>query len=197
MTPRRLWLQWADRAAAVSREGATRSQTTAKTPPAGVADNGARVDAEVVEPLLTLTMQTSGESGEGLRALDTSDRGERRHLGAAIRWAVRYALYASYVLLSRRSIEPISHAIRAWVPLGKAQRLDRVAYESPALPLSYSAAAIKLIERDPERQPPAQERITIEQHIPAGDKSRTLRGHEQSRRSRPGERLDTSAGGAG
>ena len=39
------------------------------------------------------------------------------------------------------------------------------AYESPALPLSYSAAAIKLIQGDPERQPPAGERITIEQDI--------------------------------
>ena len=67
--------------------------------------------------------------------------------------AVRYALYASYVLLAKPPIEPISYQIRACVPLGKAQRLDREAYESPALPLSYSAAALKLIERDPERQP--------------------------------------------
>ena len=54
------------------------------------------------------------------------------------------------------SIEPISHPIRAWVPLGKAQRLDRQAYESPALPLSYSAVLSKLIESDPERQPDPQ-----------------------------------------
>jgi hypothetical protein len=57
--------------------------------------------------------------------------------------------------LARPKIEPISHEIRAWLPLGKAQRLDGQAYESPALPLSYSAAIAKLIERDPERQPPA------------------------------------------
>jgi hypothetical protein len=110
---------------------------------------------------------------------------------------IRYVLYRSYVLLGRAPIEPISEQISDQFPLAKPQRLHGEAYESPALPLSYSAAAIKLIERDPERQPPAQERITIEQHIPAGDKSRTLRGHEQARRSRPGERLDTSAGGAG
>jgi hypothetical protein len=60
---------------------------------------------------------------------------------------IRYALYPSYVLLARWLIEPISHPIRAWLPLGKAQRLDGEAYESPALPLSYSATAIKLIER--------------------------------------------------
>jgi hypothetical protein len=65
----------------------------------------------------------------------------------------RYVLYRSYVLLDSLPIEPISHPIRACVPLGKAQRLDRQAYESPALPLSYSATAAKFIERDPERQP--------------------------------------------
>jgi len=40
-------------------------------------------------------------------------------------------------------IEPITEHIPDQVPLGKAQRLDREAYESPALPLSYSAAASK------------------------------------------------------
>jgi hypothetical protein len=41
----------------------------------------------------------------------------------------------------------------------------REAYESPALPLSYSAADVKLTERDPERQPRSLEHITIEQHM--------------------------------
>jgi hypothetical protein len=72
------------------------------------------------------------------------------------------------VLLARRPIEPISHPIRAWVPLTKAQRIEEVTYESPALPLSYSAAATKLIERDPERQARSLEHITIEQHITFG-----------------------------
>jgi hypothetical protein len=44
-------------------------------------------------------------------------------------------------------MEPISHPIRARFPLGKAQRLGGEAYESPALPLSYSAVVFKLIER--------------------------------------------------
>ena len=77
-------------------------------------------------------------------------------------WPMRYALYRSYVLSPWPPIEPISHLIRAWVPLGKAQRLDRQAYESPALPLSYSATAIKIIERDPRRQPTTEQRITIQ-----------------------------------
>jgi hypothetical protein len=68
---------------------------------------------------------------------------------------IRYALYRSYVLFSSPPIEPITQQIPDQVLLGKAQRLDGEAYESPALPLSYSAAAIKLIERDLERQPPA------------------------------------------
>ncbi len=38
-------------------------------------------------------------------------------------------------------IELISRQIRAWPPLRKAQRIEEVTYESPALPLSYSAAA--------------------------------------------------------
>jgi hypothetical protein len=48
------------------------------------------------------------------------------------------------------------------------RRIEEVAYESPALPLSYSAAEGKLIERDPERQPRSIERITIGQHIAPG-----------------------------
>jgi len=61
--------------------------------------------------------------------------------------SIGYALYRSYVLLDRRPIEPISHPIRAWVPLGKAQRIEELTYESPALPLSYSAVVYKLTER--------------------------------------------------
>jgi hypothetical protein len=40
-------------------------------------------------------------------------------------------LYRSYVLLALPPIEPISHPIRAWFPLGKALRIDEVTYESP------------------------------------------------------------------
>jgi hypothetical protein len=80
----------------------------------------------------------------------------------------RYVLYRSYVLLVEPVIEPITERIPDQVPLGKAQRLDGRAYESPALPLSYSAAGIKLIERDPERQPRSIEHITLEQDIPVG-----------------------------
>jgi hypothetical protein len=50
-------------------------------------------------------------------------------------------LYPSHVLLARPSIEPITEHIPDQTPLKKAQRLDRQAYESPALPLSYSATA--------------------------------------------------------
>jgi len=69
------------------------------------------------------------------------------------------------VLLVQPLIEPISGPIRAWVPLGKAQRIEEVTYESPALPLSYSAADVKLIERCHVRQPRSLEHMTIEQHI--------------------------------
>ena len=41
----------------------------------------------------------------------------------------------------------------------------REAYESPALPLTYSAVDYKLTERDQGRQPRLLERITIAQHI--------------------------------
>jgi len=54
------------------------------------------------------------------------------------------------VLLSATPIEPISEHIPDQFPLGKAQRLGGLAYESPALPLSYSAVVAKLTERDPE-----------------------------------------------
>jgi hypothetical protein len=76
-----------------------------------------------------------------------------------------YVLYRSYVLLARRPIEPISHPIRAWVPLRKAQRIEEVTYESPALPLSYSAVVFKRTERAGPGQPSAFQHITIEQHI--------------------------------
>jgi hypothetical protein len=49
-------------------------------------------------------------------------------------------LYGSYVLLAKPQIEPITEQVPDQIPLRKAQRLDRQAYESPALPLSYSAA---------------------------------------------------------
>jgi hypothetical protein len=53
-------------------------------------------------------------------------------------------------------------------PLGKAQRIKEATYESPALPLSYSAVAFKLTERDLDRQPPPFQHITIDQDIPIG-----------------------------
>jgi len=82
----------------------------------------------------------------------------RRSCGCG--WRIRYALYRSYVLYARPTIEPISHPIRAWLPLGKAQRIEVLTYESPALPLSYSAVGFKLTERDWRRQLP---RIEVKQ----------------------------------
>jgi hypothetical protein len=52
----------------------------------------------------------------------------------------RYALYQSYVLLAKPPIEPISHPIRALVPLGKAQRIEEVTYD-PLLYLEVGLAA--------------------------------------------------------
>jgi hypothetical protein len=78
---------------------------------------------------------------------------------------IRYVLYRSYVLFVNSQIEPISEHLPDQVPLGKAQRLDREAYESPALPLSYSAAVCKLTERAAGPQPRPIEHISIEQHI--------------------------------
>jgi hypothetical protein len=77
-------------------------------------------------------------------------------------------LYGSYVLLGWTQIQPISDQIPDQAPLGKAQRSNGETYESPALPLSYSANEIKLIERDPERQLRSLEHIAIEQHISVG-----------------------------
>jgi hypothetical protein len=82
------------------------------------------------------------------------------------RGRIRYALDRSYVLFVTSRIEPISHPIRAWSPLGKPQRIEEVTYESPALPLSYSAEESKLTEHDLDRQLPPLQRIPIEQHIP-------------------------------
>jgi len=48
------------------------------------------------------------------------------------------------MLLAPPPVEPITEHILDQIPLGKAQRLDRRAYESPALPLSYSAAVSSL-----------------------------------------------------
>jgi len=59
----------------------------------------------------------------------------------------------------------MSEQIPDQVPLGKPQRLDGQAYESPALPLSYSAEADKSTERERRPQSARVERITIEQHI--------------------------------
>ena len=57
------------------------------------------------------------------------------------------------MLLDLLPIEPISEHIPDQIPLGKAQRIDGEAYESPALPLSYSAAGPKLTECDLSQQP--------------------------------------------
>ena len=85
---------------------------------------------------------------------------------------IRYVLYRSYVLLATPQIEPITEHIPDQIRLGKAQRLDREAYESPALPLSYSAAEFKFTERDLRQQPLEIQHITVEQHIP--DRRRTI-----------------------
>jgi hypothetical protein len=71
-------------------------------------------------------------------------RNARELYGSRRNRRFRYALYRSYVLLRSTPMEPISHPIRAWVPLTKAQRIEDVTYESPALPLSYSAGAPSL-----------------------------------------------------
>jgi hypothetical protein len=78
---------------------------------------------------------------------------------------IRYVLYRSYVLLAMAPIEHISERIRAQLPSSEPQRIDQEAYESPALPLSYSAAVVKITEHDQSRQPPALQHITIQQHI--------------------------------
>jgi hypothetical protein len=46
-------------------------------------------------------------------------------------------------------------------PLGKAQRIEGATYESPALPLSYSARLHKIIERDEQRQTPQFQAMTV------------------------------------
>jgi hypothetical protein len=64
----------------------------------------------------------------------------------------------SYVLLSSPPIEPITERILDQTPLRKAQRLDRQAYESPALPLSYSAETSDSSRAAPRRQSARGER---------------------------------------
>jgi hypothetical protein len=56
------------------------------------------------------------------------------------------------VLFRSPLIEPISEHTPDQIPLGKSQRLDRVSYESPTLPLSYSAVLPKLTWDVEERQ---------------------------------------------
>jgi len=96
----------------------------------------------------------------------TRERGTSPHAQTRYALSRSYVLYRSYVLLGSPTIEPISEHFSDQVPLGKAQRLDGEAYESPALPLSYSAVRCKLTEHDRGRQARPIERITIEQHIP-------------------------------
>jgi DNA-binding XRE family transcriptional regulator len=45
----------------------------------------------------------------------------------------------------------------------EAQRIEELTYESPALPLSYSAAPVKITERDGRRQPSPIQHIPIEE----------------------------------
>jgi hypothetical protein len=78
---------------------------------------------------------------------------------------IRYALYRSYVLLEKVTIEHISEQFRAQDPRSEAQRIEEVSYESHALQLSYSATAIKITERARGRQPPLIQHITVKQHI--------------------------------
>jgi len=83
--------------------------------------------------------------------------------------------------MSSPPIEPMSEHIPDQFPLGKAQRLGRRAYESPALPLSYSAVGSKLTEHDPSQQPRDMQPITVEQHMPCrGQAARIDRGRDQS-----------------
>jgi len=69
---------------------------------------------------------------------------------------IRYAPYRSYVPLGSPPIEPIAEHIPDQVPLGKAQRIEEVTNESPALPLSYSATPIKLTEDAEQSQTTGQ-----------------------------------------
>jgi hypothetical protein len=73
-----------------------------------------------------------------------------------------------WVLFVNAPIQPITEQIPDRVPLGKAQRLGRRAHESPALPLSYSAAVAKLIERDLQRHHSPQEGMTVAEHMTFG-----------------------------
>jgi len=111
-----------------------------------------RWHASVDEPLDPGEVQLRELRSGGHGARLPSDRVCRQ----VKRRRIRYVLDRSYVLLARLPVEPISHPICAWLPLGKAQRLGSEAYESPALPLSYSAAANRISERHSERQPTTQ-----------------------------------------
>ena len=80
----------------------------------------------------------------------------RRSCGCG--WRIRYALYRSYVLYARPTIEPISHPIRAWLPLGKAQRIEVMTYD-PLLNLRVRLRRVRLTspsrpETSPQRQQP-------------------------------------------
>jgi hypothetical protein len=90
--------------------------------------------AQATSSASRVTTSKLGASGQvtGRLATSLNGAGKRRQ---------RYALYRRHVLQDSASIEPISEHIPDQVPLGKAQRLDRLANESPALPLSYSAMA--------------------------------------------------------
>jgi hypothetical protein len=79
----------------------------------------------------------------------TSDHAPKSHhpWDAVIRERIRYVLNRSYVLLGGTAIEHISEQICAQIPRSEAQRIEEVTYESPALPLSYSATAFKISER--------------------------------------------------
>jgi hypothetical protein len=79
--------------------------------------------------------------------------GARPRIGGRNIGLSRYALNRSYVLLGLASIEPITDQIPDRPPLGKAQRIEELTYESPALPLSYSATTAKLTERALPGQP--------------------------------------------
>ena len=85
----------------------------------------------------------------------TRERGTSSHTRRGGMRSRSYVLYGSYVLLGWTQIQPISEQIPDQAPLAKAQRSNGEAYESPALPLSYSAADVKNIERHQERQTPA------------------------------------------
>jgi hypothetical protein len=138
----------------------------------------------------------SDHRGAGSRKWVMAQSGARL-AGAAAK--IRCALYRIYVLLAEPPIEPISGGIPDQVPLGKAQRIGGRANESPALPLSYSAAASDSI---PPHVPPAKGRPVCASPAPRGpqagwvrspDPQDSTRGCAARRRGSPriaGIRLD-------